>query len=465
MSAGYQRYSIHTQKTPGVASWPTQYLVHVGKVGLAKHLLSELISTRFNLDILLSRPCIFGVYSGPMGGFAPRPENCVACLRCMNEYYQFVCISPNPAHQKLGDTYFNSRFIDLLTHEAETGTVPVKGAGYRGKFGGTGFDGMWTDVSVVVRPSCDGIHGREFISTSVDIGSKPAYLIFDDNGLPKGKIPETFSIPLPIIFDILPTSVETPHIWQIISQAANSIQTLALVPHEVISKNGIAGSHIVPCVKPAEVEGLINIPFTPRLVELEGWESGAFNRLKEIFPNTQPCLRLQFGANLLDLYRQGVRVFHLTANYHGRCSDGLYILDSIRKSHNILVEAGIRDQITIIGSGGFIAAEHLPKAIICGLDLIALDTPLVVALQGKFVGEAVDLATNKFVMPKKLPESWGVQRLINLCSSWRDQLLQIMGPMGIRDTRRLRGEIGRAMLMKELEAAAFAEIDGYAFEE
>jgi hypothetical protein len=33
--------------------------------------------------------------------------------------------------------------------------------------------------------------------------------------------------------------------------------------------------------------------------------------------------------------------------------------------------------------------------------------------------------------------------------------------MGIREVRRLRGELGRAMFMKELEAEAFAGIDGY----
>jgi hypothetical protein len=31
----------------------------------------------------------------------------------------------------------------------------------------------------------------------------------------------------------------------------------------------------------------------------------------------------------------------------------------------------------------------------------------------------------------------------------------------LREVRRLRGEMGRAMFMKELEAAAFAEVQGY----
>ena len=46
-------------------------------------------------------------------------------------------------------------------------------------------------------------------------------------------------------------------------------------------------------------------------------------------------------------------------------------------------------------------------------------------------------------------------------AAWRDQLLEILGAMGLREVRRLRGEMGRAMLQVELEREAFAEIEGY----
>jgi hypothetical protein len=36
-----------------------------------------------------------------------------------------------------------------------------------------------------------------------------------------------------------------------------------------------------------------------------------------------------------------------------------------------------------------------------------------------------------------------------------------MGAMGLREVRRMRGEMGRAMFMKTLEVDAFAGIDGY----
>lgn len=51
--------------------------------------------------------------------------------------------------------------------------------GYQGSFGGPGWDSMWLDMSEIVRPTRDGIHGREYIATTVEVGARPAFLRFD----------------------------------------------------------------------------------------------------------------------------------------------------------------------------------------------------------------------------------------------------------------------------------------------
>ena len=38
---------------------------------------------------------------------------------------------------------------------------------------------------------------------------------------------------------------------------------------------------------------------------------------------------------------------------------------------------------------------------------------------------------------------------------------EILGAMGIREVRRLRGEFGRSMIVKHLEDEAFEGIEGY----
>jgi glutamate synthase domain-containing protein 2 len=141
--------------------------------------------------------------------------------------------------------------------------------------------------------------------------------------------------------------------------------------------------------------------------------------------------------------------------------DGQFILDSIREAHKCFVDVGCRDEVTLLGSGGIVAAEHVPKAIICGLDAIGLDTPLLAALQAEFLGECVEREKSQFRLPRRLTVSWGVQRLKNLLASWRDQLLEVLGAMGLREVRRLRGEMGRALFQKELEREALFGIEGY----
>jgi hypothetical protein len=51
-------------------------------------------------------------------------------------------------------------------------------------------------------------------------------------------------------------------------------------------------------------------------------------------------------------------------------------------------------------------------------------------------------------------------RVVNMVGAWRDQLLEVMGAMGVREARRLRGETGRAIFYEDAEKDAFANIQG-----
>jgi hypothetical protein len=462
--SGYHRYHIETKKTPDVTAWPSRFKVRVKKSGLAKLLFKEVFHYGIkNKDVILSRPCMYGVFSGPVGGFAPREELCVGCLRCTTEFPDFVRVLPNPERQKLGDTYFTSNYVDVISYEAQTGLIPVKGAGYRGKFGGEGWDGMWTDMSEIVRPTRDGIHGREFISTVVDIGAKLPFLTFNEEGQLKGVLPQTFALPLPFFFDAPPRSDSTGKVIQITGRTAGRTGSLAIVPVGEVVRHKLEGEHIVPLVRADETEWLEQLGFEPRLIEMDGWDEDLYKQIVATFPKSLVALRTRFdsGDELLAFVERGVHIFHLTGDYHGRGKGNAFVLDLIRAAHKTFVDAGIRDEVTLLGSGGMIAAEHVPKAILCGLDAVGLDTAVMAALQAEFNGECLDGETSNFTLPKNLEIEWGVQRLQNLAASWRDQLLEILGAMGLREVRRLRGEMGRAMFMLDLEREAFAAVEGY----
>jgi glutamate synthase domain-containing protein 2 len=52
---------------------------------------------------------------------------------------------------------------------------------------------------------------------------------------------------------------------------------------------------------------------------------------------------------------------------------------------------------------------------------------------------------------EKVDPAWGASRIMNLMAGWHNQLLEILGAMGMREVRRLRGEMGRAMFFEDLE--------------
>jgi hypothetical protein len=54
--------------------------------------------------------------------------------------------------------------------------------------------------------------------------------------------------------------------------------------------------------------------------------------------------------------------------------------------------------------------------------------------------------------------AYAARRMINLMGAWHSQLIEVLGAMGIREVRRLRGEMGRAIFMEEIEKEAFGDL-------
>ena len=101
----------------------------------------------------------------------------------------------------------------------------------------------------------------------------------------------------------------------------------------------------------------------------------------------------------------------------------------------------------------------MAKAIICGADAVCVDIPLLIALECRLCRRCLDGLS----CPVKLEETtvkWGSQRIVNLIGAWRNQLIEVMGAIGIREARRLRGEVGRSLWFENLEKESFAPIFG-----
>ena len=153
---------------------------------------------------------------------------------------------------------------------------------------------------------------------------------------------------------------------------------------------------------------------------------------------------------------------HVYSNAHGRefeSDNPRFIKDMLRDIHLALIDAATRQQINIIASGGICLAEHVNKTIICGADGVSIDLPLLIAMECRLC----DRCKKGLSCPVELETidpAYGSNRIINLMGAWRNQMLEMLGAMGLREIRRLRGEVGRSMWFEDLEKESFAPIFG-----
>jgi Conserved region in glutamate synthase len=449
------RFRIEPKPAPPVYMVPNRFDVSARKVRLAAMLLHEAFEYKLNKQVVLSRPCIYGVFSGRFGGFKPLKHKCVGCMRCVQEYPHIMTVKPSEAYKKLGDSFWTPEMVFTILNEAATGKIPVKGMGYKGAFGGEGFDGIWTDMSEIVRPTRDGVYGREYISTSVDIGKKPSSVDFSRTD----ETPKTVEIPVPIIFDEIPKGSDTEEIRRSVALAADQIGTLHVARDTKLDEP--AQSTLLPFIDEAGLENYGENE--PRILEFDAEDPLLLRKLSRRFQSTilipRLALKEESGKFACSLVREGAHGIHLYADYHGSdySKEQRHISTALKEVHQQLVREGLRDQITLIASGGITLAEHVPKAILCGADLVGIDTTVLIALQADFHGETWN-RTNCQLTPRKIYPQWGGQRLVNLIGVWHDQLVEILSAMGMRDVRRLRGDIGRSMMDAELREQSFEGI-------
>jgi glutamate synthase domain-containing protein 2/Fe-S-cluster-containing hydrogenase component 2 len=380
-------------------------------------------------------------------------RNCFACIkRCPRDALSMV---KNEEYCGLGDGTYTPDRIHSILEQAEQGKIPVSGAGFRGRFDGEYYDNIWTDMSEIVRPTRDGIHGREHISTTVALGRMARDLsgmVFDRKGNLKSHIPLNREIPIPVLFGLMPffpghTALSS------LALAASKLTTYLTIP----AKNTTQDlkeyySHLLIRLNQNEINRYRDIIEWATIVEfdLDKDPISGIERLREINPNVLTVIHIPLskGADkkILALAQNGAETVHLSADIHGRGTDGVTLLESLHAVHTLLVEKGLRDRITLMASGGIAAAEHVPKTIIMGADAVVVDIPLLIAM------DVAKWTPGEKGIPNPIPKGieeldprWGASRVINLMLSWRDQLLEVLGAMGLRDVRRLRGETGRAI--------------------
>jgi ferredoxin len=450
------RYAIHTAPAPHRFKPVTRSGIIAWEEGCLK------------CAVCVKKQCVYGVYDHR--GIDPRQmidsidNQCMNCLRCVQSCpNELIHKSINPEYQAMGDACWTPDIIASLWSQAETGKIPVSGAGYPGPFSGPGFDAMWTDMSEIVRPTRDGIHGREYISTAIDLGRTPGHLCFSDDGDLKGDAPLLVDIPLPIILKMPAFGAIGPGTVAGWAMAAKRLGTLFSLPWEMID-NTLTEFYpwLLPVVS-AQHAPQGPLPDGVRVVEVH-WSDG-WQEVVDDLMTSDPSLLVSVSVPMavgmeemvLSIAEAGIPIIHLEATMSGRSHDenGTYMKEGIRSVHLKLVEESIRDGLTLLVSGGLSMAEHVTKSILCGADGVLIDFPILIALECRMCRRC----TKGLSCPVDIGDAsadWTASRVVNLTGAWHNQLLEMMGAMGMRDARRLRGEAGRAMFFEELDRETFS---------
>ncbi len=456
------KYHIHTE--PAAPRFRP-----VGKLGIV-----EWREDCSNCHNCVKHQCVYGFYGDEIdalrkqNGYLDYIYQCKGCLACIQNCTKNILTRViNPEYNRLGDDYYTPEIIVSTWYQAETGRIPVSGGGYGGPFTGLGFDAMWTDMSEIVRPTRDGIHGREYINTSVDIGRKVNHLIFDNDQI-SGSPPPMIETPLPVVFDLIPERWHRGPVVGSIIKAAAELGLFTIVRGQDHTKDSPTEQPDTILLldqtdqitdKALGAAAMVMLPDRKDVMTVQG-------AIKD--KNAEQIVAIRIPARpgvskrIVELVQQGAEVINLVFDSHGledAPSKPRHMREVLRDVHGALTKNSTRDQVTIIACGGIALPEHMAKAIICGADLVALDVPLVVAMECRLCGECrrdkpcpVDL--------DQIDPQFAVRRVINLIGAWHQQLIEMLGAMGIREVRRLRGETGRCMFFQDLEEETFGRLFG-----
>lgn len=133
-----------------------------------------------------------------------------------------------------------------------------------------------------------------------------------------------------------------------------------------------------------------------------------------------------------------------------------------------LRDEGIRNNVSLVVGGSIRSASDVVKAVALGADACYVATAALLALGCHLCRTCHTgncnwgIATQKPELVKRLNPDIGSQRLINLMTAWRHEIMELMGGMGINSIEALRGNRmmlrGMGLNEKELEILGISHV-------
>lgn len=430
-------------------------------------------------------------------------ENCVSCHRCVLFCpTRAVNIRRNPLDYR--ENYnWRPEIIEGIYKQAETGGVLLTGMGndkgYR-----IYWDHLVLNASQVTNPSIDPL--REPMELTTYLGRKPDRVEIDPSSVSlKTKLSPQVKIEVPVMFGAMSYGAVSINVHESLARAATEADTLwdtgegglhrklyqygdntivqvasgrfgvhldYLNVAKVIeikigqgAKPGIGGhlpgekvsaevsqTRMIPqgtdAISPAPQHDIYSIEDLVQLVYA----------LKEATNYTKPIAvkiaavhnsaaiasgMVRAGADIIVL--DGLRGGTGAAPKIIRDNVGIPIEMALASVDTRLRQEGIRNQASVVISGGIRNSGDVAKAIALGADAVYIGTAALVALgctvcQQCHTGKcAWGICTTNLALSKRINPDIGARRLANLLRGWSLEIQEILGGMGINALESLRG--------------------------
>ncbi len=425
-----------------------------------------------------------------------------------------ISLRSNPSFEVLGDRRWPGELLAATWHMADTGKAPEH-LNYRTGNSGGGFDKIGiifpkSSNQDIKEDSKDVNLTSDEISTAIDLNHSedsrprvtipiPIYL----GGMSFGSVSIVTMLSRVRAATKLGTFCCTgeggypeeliPYDDHIITQVATG---LFGVKEETIKRVRIVEFKYAQGAKPGLGGHLLGDKVTPRVAAMRQAVPGTalfspfpfhsvysvedhkkhVDWIKEINPKTLVSIKVSTPTDVdmvaVGAYYAGAHIVHLDGSYGGtgaapeiaKKNIAMPIEYAIPKVHKFLVAEGIRNKITVIASGGIRSPYDMAKAIAMGADGICIGTADLVALEcirchhcesGR--GCARGIATTDDELTGLMSMEWAVQRITNMYTAWRNELIRILKRLELKSVTELTG---RMDLIAHIDYIQNRKLDG-----
>ncbi len=448
--------------------------------------------------------CSFGVhyYDEDENVVKAHEQSCVGCHRCVAFCpTNALTVRRNPLEYR-PNANWRSEVIEDILKQAESGGMILTGMG-SDKGHKIYWDNLLLNASQVTNPSIDPL--REPMELSTYLGRKPDRVEFDAAGKLKTVMPPQVRLEVPIMFAAMSYGAVSLNVQKSLARAASELGTLwntgegGLHP----SLTRYAQNTVVQVASGrfgVHAEYLRNA----RVVEIkigQGAKPGIGGHLpgEKVTDDVSRTRMIPRGTDALspfphhDIYsiedlRQLIYALKEATNYEKpisvkiaavhnaaaiasgtvRAGADIVVIDGIRGAtgatpkairDNVgipielalasvdtrLREEGIRNQASIVASGGLRNSADIAKAIALGADAVYIGTAALIALgchvcQQCHTGKCSwGICTSDPALTKRINPEIGAQRLVNLLRGWSLEIKDMLGGMGVNAIESLRG--------------------------